>query len=506
MHIRGQEISWKTTAGVVVAAALSALSAVPGDSLRGASEVLAVAYLVVWACATCRLGFHLYEGYLWRGLWLETLIELAIVVVWAILTLATIQADDPQIPRLAVCGAIAIVLFFVGATELERARAALALPRNGAVRLRRATDVLRESSIWAEACERFRQLDSKRARKIRRWFAGRDADDGMLSKATSIALCALATIVLAAGFLALAGTILGMPLTPAPIDSKADGGGGDGSGKDDRGGQGAGEEGTGLGPSPIEASESAQGEDCVGGFDPGPRVPDPERTSLILGWRDAPGIDPWDLEALGFEIAGCPGPARRIPGSPGSWYAAGYCEDELKAVTVALAGERHPVVLLEQAAEFALPLIQGGEFLKAVDRFTVGGGDAYVIDTKRGSYVLIRENASGGPLETASDGGACGGYVDRDVPYMLAGPGLLDGWRAAAASSLEGVYPISPAQAALRDGEWEAIVLRDRSGLVASGHCENLQLNCEIEVNGETVAGHAGTRIERWEVEVIAQP
>jgi hypothetical protein len=484
-------VSWRAALGVIGAAGVALLPAVKSGTLVGVSQLLAIAYLAAWILVLVRHLTHICEGYPWIGLAKPMLCELTTVIVWGGLAFAVTQAENPQIPRLIVCGTISTVLLLFSAGKLEEARAALVEEHR--VPIRRATEVLQESRAWRELCKRFRQLDFSAAKRFREWISGPDTEDGYFSRAVAIVLFIPAAIVLAASTFAVASTIFPVPITP-DYDS------GDQVERpptDPHGGK----ENEPAPPNPEPHPPSTEVDDCEEGtYDPGPRVPEPERSSLILGWQDLPSIVPGPMEALGFEIAGCPEGARPIPNNAGSWYAPGYCEGRLRAVTIAPRGLDHPVVLLEQAAEFVLPLITKGEFTGAVDRFEVGDGDAYIVDVSEGSFVLIREHSTAGLLKGTRHTGGCGDYADQDVPYTVVGPGMLPGWRLAAAISKGGVYPIAFAKGA---GNPESVVFRSPAGIVITGTCSISRLTCELELESDPINSVAGPHIDQAEVEAL---
>lgn len=496
MRVRGQEFSWKALAGVVITAVLSALPAIRSSSLEGMSEILSASYLLVWAAALTRFCFHLYEGYTQYGLLRETALELAVVSVWGVLAVYAYRARDPQIPMLIGFGAGATAMFFFSATSIESARVRLAGVTNGQVRLGRASDILRNSSVWDEVLQRVHQLDSERVREAGRWLGGADTEDGMLSRAAFIALCLLAAITLAAGGLAIVGTALGVPLTAKPAKEPREK---KPPSPKQRGGQQ--NEPRAL-PSPPEQKHSST-DGCDPSYRPGPEVPEPQRTALGLAWREVDGVPPGPLEALGFDIAGCPGRASRIPGKPQWWYVPGYCEGQLQAIAIAPEGLEHPVVMLEQAAEFTLPLINHGEFVDAVDRFVVGDGDAYVIDSTSGSHVLIREHSTGGAVTGDTQDDGCADFSDKDVPYAIVDPRLLSGWRAVAAITPGGVYPIASAH---DSDSVEVVLFNSPAGIVAEGRCWAARRTCGVKIESEWIMGDADDHITQGEVEALVGP
>jgi hypothetical protein len=171
---------------------------------------------------------------------------------------------------------------------------------------------------------------------------------------------------------------------------------------------------------------------------------------------------------------------------------------------IAPRGLEHPVVLLEQAAEFALPIILDSRFVRAVDRFKVGGGDAYVVDADQGSFVLIRDHTTAGPVaERSSSGGGCADFTDADVRYTIVGPGLLEAWRFVSAISIGGAYPIGYARRA-DSSEW--VDFRSPEGIVAQGSCVVKTMVCTIEVGEEQISGRRGDTTTQGEVKALVEP
>jgi hypothetical protein len=504
VNFQGRHVSWKVVGTVLGPVALSVLPVIRSGNLAGTSKILVVAYAGIWAFVFLRVCIHLYEGYLRKGLWWETLLELSTLVFWGLLVVIAIRLANPQIVRLAAFAAVASALLLVSFTVLERARGELTAGEDG-VRIRRATKVIKESWTWGEACDLFGRLNTRPTEKLRDWVSGDDPDDGLLSRAGIFALCAVVSLAVTAGSLTIVGTIVGMQLT-APGKTSRDKQKSDGHGQDSEDNTG-GAAGTILGgDSPKgdreRAFASSPASDCGFDYDPGPRVSEPERSSLMLVWHQVDGIVPGLLEALGSDIAGCPGPAWPISGKPGWWYATGYCKGSLRSIGIAPAGAEHPVVLLEQAAEFASPLIKAGKFEDAVDRFTVGDGDAYVIDAAAGSYVLIRIHSTGGSVarSVASDG--CNNFANRDVAYTIVPPALIPGWRSVAAISSGGVYPIS---AAHHSGDLESFVFVSDAGIEAEGRCWHEGAACSVEIEGVWITGGPALTDQR-EVEALAEP
>jgi hypothetical protein len=436
---------------------------------------------------------HIYEGYLSVGLARPTWYEFGLVATWVAIAVILALVHDPKLAILAGCWLLSAMMLFFSATSMERARKRL--KRKHGYRARRATDVIRESGVWARLCSRFAQVEDAKVYELRKKLSQPDTEDGNLSRTSWAAFCASIAIGLVAAASAVGSTVL-----PGEQDVP------------------------GLNSHPKEASKprrvaggvpkppkegvdvpTSQREDCGERFEP-INVPEPARKALVLAWRDVGGLDPERMEALGSDIAGCPGPAQPIPGLPGSWYAPGYCEGTLRGIAIALSGDLRPVFLLEQTAEFALPLIHDGRFVSAVDRFDVGGGDAYVIDSRDGSFVPIRDAVTAGPVDEGSQDreGGCGSYADRDVAYGIAGPGVIEAWRTVAAGTGGGVYPIA----------WGAgvddkvrVALRERgAGIVTVANCTPSLLACEAKIDGQLHQWSGDAPISQAEVEALVEP
>lgn len=491
-------VAW--TGGIIGAIVVAV---VKDGSLAGLSRLLAILYASVWLAIVIRHLIHLWEDYYSRGLGRPMLYELVLLISGGASAVILLTEDDPQIPLLAFFGGSLALFFFLCATKLEETRVE-EMEKQG-VEIRRATEVLRQSGLWRWTCRRFAQIDFEFAQRVRQFLAGQDSDPGSLSLAAGIALLTPAGISLVAVLLVFISMIFPVRVTPpgARVEDQAS------EQTAEQGGVDRGTESTATGPMvdvgnlPTAESKSGKGMRCGGerDFD---GVPEPERSSLQLGWREVPGTTAGPMEALGYEIAGCPGIVRPIPGLKGTFFAPGYCGDELRALVIAPRGMEHPLVLLEQAAQFALPLILDGHFEGAVDRFAVGTGDAYIIDSDMGSYVLFRDHTSNGQLhrpEEREDG--CAGFSDQDVLYTLVSPALLEAWRAVAAISVGGVYPIDYARET--DGS-ESVVFRSPEGIVAEGACSISTMTCTIDIGEEQIHGRRGGLINENEVKTLVEP
>lgn len=495
--LRRIPLGYPTLAAIGTIASLAIASAADSRNCDGLSTLLLLTYQAGWVVLAIHHLIHVREGYFIVGLARPTWYEFGIVVCWGAVAVAIVAIDGQALLPLTICWLVSIALYFLCATKMERARRKLKGDDGNGYRARRCTDVIRESEAWAWLCRQFAQVEDETVDEFRKRLSQPDTEDGNLSNTTWFACCSGFAISLVAAAGTLGSVVAPEQSTPAQphhekkshvktVPQKTD-------------------------PSVPEDEATAEVEppeadDCAAGFNP-TKVPEPMRKSLSLAWHDVDGLDPeGPMEALGSDIAGCPGKAQPIPGLPGSWFVPGTCNGHLQGIAIALSGMHHPVYLLEQAGEFALPLIRAGRFVGAEDRFEVGGGDAYVIHSRAGSFVLIRDDASEGLLGESErgDGSGCESYADRDVAYSVAGPGAIEAWRAAAAASNNGVYPIAWSDSG--DGE-ARLALRERNGgIVTVLHCVPSLLSCEGTIDGQRRRWSDEAYIAKVEVEALVEP
>jgi hypothetical protein len=480
----------RTLAWIVAGAVAIATSAIKAGGWEALAELLTLTYQLGWITLACHHLQHVFDGYFQVGLARPTAYEFALVVAWGAAAVVLGNSPDPNLWALTACWLLSAAWLFHSAALMEQAREQLKLSTG--YRARRTTDAIRSSETWFALCNLFARVDDETVDEFRRKLSQPDTKDGNLSRTIWVACCSTVAIGLIA-----AGGALGSVLAP-PEEGSADRDGGSERREEKQEAGGGNESGGGTDATDAEAKE----EDCGEDWDP-VNVPQPARNALILAWREVDDLEPGPMEALGFDIAGCPGLARPIPGLPGSWYALGWCEGSLRAAAIVLRGATHPVALLEQAAEFALPLIRDGRFRSAEDRFEVGDGDAYVIHTRDGSFVPIRDDVTAGPVGEGDEGGGCGSYGNRDVAYSFAGAGLIGVWKAVATITPGGVYPIAYGTAS--DGEVRFALRSPGVGIVTVAHCTPSLLTCEAKVAGIN-RRWSGETIERAEVEALVEP
>lgn len=459
-------------------------------SMVGVSRLLVIVFEIVFAALVARHLIHILDGYYRAGLRRPMRFELGVTAAVATMAWVLHESENPQIPRLTVCGAAAALLFLWSAGKMEEARAA-AMTGND-VEARRASDFLRASLPWQVLCGLVGQIHFHWVRRLREFFGGPDTPTGVLSLLAAIGVVVLMTVSLISAGLVIASVIFPIQITPRGVRKE------DGPQAEVSPGKPHDH------PSEPKGGSPGSAEECSESHGPGAGAPEPESASLRLGWEEVDGTEPGPMEALGFEIAGCPGTARPVPGQPGSWYEPGYCGGELRSIMIAPRGLEHPVVMIEQAAEFTLPIILDGRFVHAVDRFEVGGGDAYIVNTDEGSFVLIRDHTTTGPIaDDLSPGGGCADFTDADVRYTVVGPGLLEAWRFIAGISVGGAYPIAYAHKA--DGsEW--VDFRSPEGIMAKGSCVIETMVCKIKVGEDEISGRNGDTITESEVKALVEP
>lgn len=474
--------------GAIGAVTVSLLPlAVEDATMAGVSQLLSLTFLVTWAAILVRSVTQLREGY-WRPhLKRPFLFQLASTALIGTSAWLVFLAEDPQIPGLLAAAVLGAVTFFFAAGKLEEARADLVAE---GVEIKRVSDVVRASKSWKRLCRRVGQIHFRPVKRVREFFSRPDTRAGEFSLAAAISALVLAAVALISSGLVVASVIFPLQLTPENHrDSKH---------------PSTPRNGRIEGPKELPQEDALAGAQDCQGWKAGLGIPEPERSSLRLGWEAVEGVQPGPMEALGFEIAGCPGIARPIPGMKGSWYQPGYCGEELRAIVIAPQGLEHPIVLLEQAAVFSLPLIVNNKFTGATDRFQAGTGDAYIVDSHQGSNVLIRDHATAGPVQEEGEhgDGGCAGFTDEDVMYTTVGPSMIDPWRLIAAISLGGVYPITYAG----ENAGSEVVFRGSEGIVGEAICMTRGVTCTIHIGEEQIEGRLGTFINESEVKALVEP
>lgn len=193
-------------------------------------------------------------------------------------------------------------------------------------------------------------------------------------------------------------------------------------------------------PSPEPAARSLSYSDvCAGDPSPGSPAPSPQRELLRGLWLGGTG-----MSGAGAVAAGCAQPAEPVPGHPQVWVARGVCGASLRSLGI-VAPEYLPALTYQEAAEFAYEKVKEGKLLGASSRWPVGDGDAYIVDTEDGSYVLIRRHTS---LGDARPGGSlpCEGAAPLSAPYTIVPPGLVGLWLEIAQGGWVWPAPADPAE------------------------------------------------------------
>jgi hypothetical protein len=190
------------------------------------------------------------------------------------------------------------------------------------------------------------------------------------------------------------------------------------------------------------------------------RAPGPRKTYAQIcrgdpfpgrGDLDLPGDPPralYDLwlgpKGLGAVVAGCAQKPHGLMSHSGVWWAVGLCGTELRSLAIGTPRQR-AVLLLQQAARFAWARVQDGSLLGASSRQSIGAGDFVLVDTERGTTVLIRARSSTGQTEQQSTS-TCEDFADENVPYTEVPPPLVELWLGLA--RVEWVWPIEREQPA----------------------------------------------------------
>jgi hypothetical protein len=145
----------------------------------------------------------------------------------------------------------------------------------------------------------------------------------------------------------------------------------------------------------------------------------------------APEPQAKDLRGLFYEkgaiIAGCAGPAAEVSSGSNIWWTLGRCNGEVRSLAVT-GSKGAPVLMLQQVAAFAQGKAERGELIGGSARVSSAHGDYQVIETTTADYVMAREDSSLGGPSPKKPPRSCGQLSDRDSPYTLVPPGLVELW------------------------------------------------------------------------------
>ena len=223
---------------------------------------------------------------------------------------------------------------------------------------------------------------------------------------------------------------------------------------------------------------------------PGEGAPQPqadELRSLWLGSQSGPGT--------GAIVAGCPEAAMPVRPGSGTWFAAGRCAGELRSVGVS-TGDQSPALAL--SASRAVSRSRGRPTEPSSmprDESVLDRGDAYVLDTTIGAYVLVRPGVTTGVAGTAPGTSSCAEAVGASAPYTVVPPALIEAWHAVVQRSW--AWPTA-------DVAGRSFTFRDAShrAIVATATCSSDD-QCRMTSGGRVHIGGRGGR--RTAEEILAR-
>jgi len=155
---------------------------------------------------------------------------------------------------------------------------------------------------------------------------------------------------------------------------------------------------------------------CRGYVKPGYPAPEPQAAGLR-------GV----FAQTGAIVAGCAEPASEVSAVSGVWWSVGRCDGEVRSLAVA-GEETQAVLMLQQVASFAEELADRGELTGGSPRVSASHGDYQVVESTAGDFVMSREESSLGGRSPKKPPRSCTELSDRNAPYTLVPPGLVELW------------------------------------------------------------------------------
>lgn len=172
-------------------------------------------------------------------------------------------------------------------------------------------------------------------------------------------------------------------------------------------------------PSSASPAPASTYEDICGSRPPGRGAPTKQRAQLYALWLGPQGV--------GATNAGCSGRARKVTPGKGVWFATGQCSGTL--VSTAVATEHTSTLLRGNAARFLLERALDGTLRGASGPIELGTGEAYSVDTTRGTNVVVRRNSDSPETPEPSRGYASGcGPLAPQPDYVIVPPELAGLW------------------------------------------------------------------------------
>jgi hypothetical protein len=166
-------------------------------------------------------------------------------------------------------------------------------------------------------------------------------------------------------------------------------------------------------------------------------APNRQQECLRLPSPHGPRVQVDELEALWFgsqgvgsNIAGCPG-VLHTHRNPAVVWVEGVNPKTGRLLGIGIAGAYRAALLLGDAAAVGSELLQRGELVGASARVSAGAGDLYLLYTKRGASVLLRQTV-------AMNG--------SEQPYVLLPPPVAAAWLGAMRETRRWLWVASVAQ------------------------------------------------------------
>jgi hypothetical protein len=209
---------------------------------------------------------------------------------------------------------------------------------------------------------------------------------------------------------------------------------------------------------------------CGSFVEPGDGAPEPQR-GLIRQLTLSSGLP-----------GGCRQSARAVTNHPDVFVAEGLCATTRVSVIVATPTDAG--LLYQEAGDIAMELVARGILQGASNRVDIGEGDAYVLQSDVGPWVLIRETKSAGVAIPDPTALPCAQYTNRAVRYTVLPPPLAAAWIYQVRVSDQWLWP-HPDPTYRGAGSAFMFTTTDQSGSsLAEGRCNEAQTRCAFSYAG----------------------
>lgn len=191
------------------------------------------------------------------------------------------------------------------------------------------------------------------------------------------------------------------------------------------------------------------------------------------------------LLAAGSAETGCPGAIRTAGPDTNIAFTVGSTGGQLKSLGI--ADPRHGILFYGPAAEMVQRLIGQRNLLAVPTHLILGGGDLYLIDTRDGTYTMIRRTEPPPGCRSTVSSAQC----DASTRYVVMAPAMSTLWLAQMTRANGWLWP-EPSNSIAPEQGFQLLTQDGR--VIAHVSCSTQDGRCELSNNGMSYVGDQPSR------------